>query len=59
MLNKAEDETLEAYLLDKVFASGNSLTVQPDPNDVAGFASFMSRYKKGLVIEQAAVEGLK
>jgi hypothetical protein len=26
---------------------------------VAGFASFMERYKKGLVIERAAVEGLK
>jgi len=59
MLNKTENETLEAYLVDKVFASGNSLTVQPDANDVEGFASFMSRYKKGLVIERAAVEGLK
>jgi len=59
MLNKAENETLEAYLLDKVFASENSLTIQPDAKDVTGFASFMSRYKKGLVIEQAAVEGLK
>jgi len=59
MLNKVENETLEAYLLDKVFASENSLTVTPDANDVAGFASFMSRYQKGLVIERAAVEGLK
>jgi len=59
MLNKAENETLEAYLAEKVFASENSLTVQPDPNDVAGFASFMERYKKGLVIEQAAIEGLR
>jgi len=59
MLNKADSETLEAYLVDKVFASENSLTVQPDANDVAGFTSFMSRYKKGLVIERAAVEGLK
>ncbi len=59
MLNKTDNETLEAYLVDKVFASENSLTVTPDANDVAGFASFMSRYKKGLVIERAAVEGLK
>jgi sugar (pentulose or hexulose) kinase len=59
MLNKSENETLEAYLVDKVFASGNSLTVQPEADDVAGFASFMSRYKKGLVIERTAVEGLK
>ena len=59
MLNKTDNETLEAYLVDKVFASENSLTVQPDANDVRGFASFMSRYQKGLVIERAAVEGLK
>jgi sugar (pentulose or hexulose) kinase len=59
MLNKTANETLEAYLVDKVFASENSQTVTPDANDVTGFASFMSRYKKGLVIERAAVEGLK
>ena len=59
MLNKAENETLETYLVDKVFASENSLTVQPDQKDVDGFAAFMERYKKGLVIERAAVEGLK
>jgi sugar (pentulose or hexulose) kinase len=59
MLNKAEKETLESYLLDKVFASENSLTVQPDAKDVAGFVSFMERYKKGLIIERTAVEGLK
>lgn len=59
MLNKAGNETLEAYLAEKVFASENSLTVQPDENDVAGFTSFMERYKKGLVIERAAVEGLR
>jgi sugar (pentulose or hexulose) kinase len=59
LLNKTDNETLEAYLVDKVFASENSLTVQPDANDVAGFASFMSRYKKGLVIERAAIEGMK
>jgi len=59
MLNKSKDEPLEAYLLNKVFASENSLTVQPDAKDVEGFATFMERYKKGLVIERVAVEGLK
>jgi len=59
MLNKTENETLEVYLSDKVFASENSLMVEPDAKDVAGFASFMERYKKGLVIERAAIEGLK
>jgi len=59
ILNKADNETLEAYLLDKVFASDNSLTVKPDAKDVAGFALFMERYKKGLVIERTAVDGLR
>jgi len=59
MLNKTANETLEAYLSDTVFASENSLTVAPDAKDVAGFASFMERYKKGLVIERAAVDGMK
>jgi len=59
MSNKTENETLEAYLSDQVFASENSLTVKPDAKDVAGFASFMERYTKGLVIERAAVDGLR
>ncbi len=59
MFNKAEKEPFEAYLTNKVFAGENGTTIAPDPADVAGFAAFMERYKKGLVIERAAVEGLK
>ena len=58
-LRKAKDEPLEAYLSNKVFAGENSMTIAPDPADVAGFTTFMERYKKGLVIERAAVDGLK
>jgi sugar (pentulose or hexulose) kinase len=59
MLYKSANEPLEAYLTDKVFASEKSLTLAPDPQDVAGFAAFMERYQRGLGIERAAVEGLK
>ena len=59
MLNKAENQPLESYLDNKVFAGENGTTVAPDPGDVEGFASFMERYKKGLVIERAAVDGLR
>jgi len=59
MLHKAENEPLEAYLSDKVFAGENGTTIAPDPVDVDGFAAFMDRYKKGLVIERAAVDGLR
>jgi len=59
MFNKAENEPFEAYLSDKVFAGEKGSTIAPDSADVAGFAAFMERYKKGLVIERAAVDGLR
>ncbi len=59
MLQKAPDEPLEAYLSNKVFAGGASTTIAPDPKDVDGFTVFIERYKKGLIIEQTAVDGLK
>jgi sugar (pentulose or hexulose) kinase len=59
MLHKAKNEPLEAYLSNKVFAGENSTTIAPDPRDVDGFTTFMERYKKGLVIERAAVDGLR
>ena len=58
MLNK-QNEPLEAYLSDKVFAGGDAITIAPDQKDVDGFAAFMDRYKKGLGIERAAVDGLR
>ena len=57
-LYKAENEPLEAYLSDKVFAGASGATIAPDPADVDGFVAFMERYKKGLVIERAALNGL-
>jgi sugar (pentulose or hexulose) kinase len=59
MLHKATDEPLEAYLSNKVFAGEMGSTITPDPRDIEGFTAFMERYKKGLVIERAAVEALK
>ena len=59
MLHKSENESLETHLSDKVFAREDAATITPDQRDVAGFAAFMERYKKGLAIERAAVEGLK
>jgi sugar (pentulose or hexulose) kinase len=59
MLHKTANESLEAYLSNKVFAGEKGLTITPDPRDVDGFATFMERYKKGLVIERAAVDALR
>lgn len=59
MVNKSANEPLEAYLSEHVFAGQNSITLAPDKKDVDGFTAFMERYKKGLVIERTAVEGLR
>ena len=59
MLRKAKNEPFEAYLSNRVFAGENSVTIASDPRDVDGFTTFMERYKKGLIIERAAVDGLR
>jgi sugar (pentulose or hexulose) kinase len=59
MLLKANNETLETFLSNRVFAGENGATILPVQEDVAGFQSFMERYKKGLVIERTAVDELR
>ncbi len=59
MRNKADNESLENYLGQRVFVGKEVSTVSPDPLDVAGFQTFMNRYIQGLAIERAAVEHLK
>jgi sugar (pentulose or hexulose) kinase len=59
MLHKSTNEPLEAYLSNKVFAGEHGTTIAPDRRDVDGFTAFMERYKKGLVIERAALDGLR
>jgi sugar (pentulose or hexulose) kinase len=59
MNRKAEQESLEEYLGNQVFAGKAVSSISPDPKDVEGFEAFMQRYKQGLAIERAAVEHLK
>ena len=59
MLRKKENEPLEAYLSNKVFAGENIITIVPDQRDVDGFTAFMERYKEGIPIERAAVLALQ
>ena len=56
MLNKAEGETLEAYLNAHVFADAKGSTMQPDQADVNGFNAYIRRYKALLEVERKAVE---
>lgn len=58
MKSKEEKESLEDYLVNKVFAGQKEVTISPDPKDVEGFNQFIVRYCKGLAIERAAVDSL-
>ncbi len=59
MIKKEEGETLEQYLNNKVFASGNVTITAPDAEDVKGYEDFMADYRAGLAVQRAAVESLK
>lgn len=58
-LNQAENETLEEYLTQKVFAGKAGAKMDPDTEDVKGFDTFMKLYTEGLAIERAAVDHLR
>ena len=52
----SEDETLDTYLSDKVFAGEEGTTIAPDEKDVEGFDEFIKQYQKGLVLERVAID---
>ena len=54
----ASGTDLGAYLNDHVFADAGFDTVDPVPEDVAGFATYLDRYRAGLAAEAAAVQAL-
>lgn len=56
MINKADGESLDAYLENKVFAGFESTQVAPNEADVEGYKVFLDNYKKALAVEKAAVE---
>ncbi|WP_040165853.1 xylulokinase [Microbacterium gorillae] len=55
---RADQRSLAAYLDDVVFASASLTTLTPDPADVAGFATYLDRYRAGLAVEAAAIDSL-
>jgi len=57
-LAHAPDTDLAAYLNDHVFADAGIHVVEPHAGDVAGFATYLDRYRAGLAVERAAVESL-
>lgn len=59
MRRRADGETLGDFLENRVFSRQSSVTIAPEPADVAGFAAFMKRFKAGLVIEETAVNAMR
>ena len=54
-VHKEEGETLEAYLNSRVFGGDEGVKMEPDAGDMAGFETFIERFKEGLSVEQEAV----
>ncbi|MGW6129559.1 xylulokinase [Cellulomonas sp. NPDC055163] len=55
-LGAADELDLGAFLDTRIFGDAAADVVEPDPVDVAGYATFLERYVAGLAIERAAVE---
>ncbi|ROS76670.1 xylulokinase [Cellulomonas sp. PhB143] len=49
---------LDTFLRERVFASAQTVTAEPDADDVAGFAVYLDRFEAGLDAERAAVAAL-
>jgi len=54
MIRKEEGETMEDYLMNRVFSKAKRTCVQPDPAGVAGFRRYIERYQACLPAENAA-----
>ena len=55
MLDKAEGESLADFLSQRVFSHLESVTIEPDAGDVAGYRTFLKDFMKGSEVEKAAV----
>ncbi|MET0884828.1 MAG: FGGY-family carbohydrate kinase, partial [Mycetocola sp.] len=52
------DQSLDGYLRERVFGEAAFESVDPDAADVAGFATYLDRYRDGLAVERTAVTAL-
>lgn len=59
MMNRAKGQTLDCYLSEKVFAHDQGTEMQPYREDIAGFETFIERFKKGLAVEQSAIRHIQ
>lgn len=57
-LSAAGDSSLTGYLDTQIFGDAHFVAVEPDPQDVKGFNTFLDRYRAGLSVEQAATAAI-
>ena len=58
-VNKAEGQSLEAYLNEKAFAAAKAVSVAPDAEDAAGFDAYTARFVQALEAEKGAVSAMR
>jgi sugar (pentulose or hexulose) kinase len=59
MMRRQDDETLEAYLENRVFDTAEISCVEPDRTDEEGFSTYLKRFKDLLEVERSAVKHLR
>ena len=59
LVEHKEGQSLEDWLATQVFADTQGTRLDPEAADAAGFDAFLADYRKGLKMEQAAVESVE
>lgn len=59
MIDREENESLEDYLENRIFAGLSGATITPDQAEVEGFEAFINHYVDGLAAERAAVDAMR
>lgn len=58
-INKENDQTLEEYLEQVVFAKGEPYTIEPTEDGIETYNRFIEVYRKMLAVESVAIDALK
>ena len=56
MVDRAEGQSLEDYLNERVFSQAGGVTMTPVAEDVEGFRRYLKDYRALLTVERSAVE---
>lgn len=58
LVDKTQDESLDAYLDHRIFAHLDGETLAATEDEIQGFETFMQHYRAGLSVEKAAISAL-